>query len=66
MDYAMKNINNAKSLPSRGAWIEIDGRRGWPALPLASLPSRGAWIEIAEMTGTELYAEGRSPHGERG
>ena len=34
-----------KSLPTRGAWIEI-----WYAvlasMPYASLPTRGAWIEI--------------------
>ena len=35
-----------KSLPTRGAWIEI---RPWlPAHPAAqSLPPRGAWIEIS-------------------
>ena len=38
-------VDVPRSLPSRGAWIEIR-----PAIRLdgcgASLPSRGAWIEI--------------------
>ena len=34
-----------KSLPSRGAWIEIT-KVQCPASTQASLPSRGAWIEI--------------------
>ena len=33
------------SLPSRGAWIEIEYNTG-KSLWAASLPSRGAWIEI--------------------
>ena len=36
----------SKSLPSRGAWIEITPQL-LPSLPPVSLPSRGAWIEIA-------------------
>ena len=35
------------SLPSRGAWIEIDWSQRPRSQP-ASLPSRGAWIEITE------------------
>ena len=34
-----------KSLPSRGAWIEIAWRAVWVPWDW-SLPSRGAWIEI--------------------
>ena len=54
-----------KSLPSRGAWIEIFvGQvifvQEW------SLPSRGAWIEIEQATGPGRPRAGRSPHGERG
>ena len=35
-----------KSLPSRGAWIEILLRLISAIRKIASLPSRGAWIEI--------------------
>ena len=35
-----------KSLPVRGAWIEIKTRYPWTALTEASLPVRGAWIEM--------------------
>ena len=54
-----------KSLPSRGAWIEmlvyccID-------VYLSSLPSRGAWIEISQLSSTKGTVVCRSPHGERG
>ncbi len=34
-----------KSLPTRGAWIEIHGRDKIHVY-LESLPTRGAWIEI--------------------
>ena len=43
------DINNAgeyKSLPTRGAWIEIQTLPSRSKTPL-SLPTRGAWIEIA-------------------
>ena len=36
-----------RSLPSRGAWIEIDKAAGLDVDMGLSLPSRGAWIEIA-------------------
>ena len=35
------------SLPSRGAWIEIDVE-SHPFFVFGSLPSRGAWIEITQ------------------
>ena len=38
-------MNNRKSLPVRGAWIEIICRMLERILS-ASLPVRGAWIEI--------------------
>ena len=38
-------INFWRSLPSRGAWIEIAAMRYRGLRPM-SLPSRGAWIEI--------------------
>ena len=36
----------AKSLPSRGAWIEILKLAADGSTTAGSLPSRGAWIEI--------------------
>ena len=45
MKPAHRKTEPLRSLPSRGAWIEIFLRPG--SLPWAwSLPSRGAWIEI--------------------
>ena len=38
----------ARSLPSRGAWIEIHWYGGFSAYN-ESLPSRGAWIEISQI-----------------
>ena len=35
-----------KSLPVRGAWIEIQDAQGHIDITIASLPVRGAWIEI--------------------
>ena len=37
--------SSVKSLPSRGAWIEIE-QALYNKLHGRSLPSRGAWIEI--------------------
>ena len=54
------------SLPSRGAWIEIDAGKHMVPCGGWSLPSRGAWIEIVEEEEVEEEVEGRSPHGERG
>ena len=42
--------NAAKSLPVRGAWIEISLRKKF-AKNLESLPVRGAWIEIMPFSG---------------
>ena len=57
--------DQGESLPSRGAWIEINIAVRSRPLSASSLPSRGAWIEIlpwlAAMVGLR-----RSPHGERG
>ena len=55
-----------RSLPSRGAWIEIGLWRGCGLGLDGSLPSRGAWIEIACPRTWVCIASGRSPHGERG
>ena len=54
------------SLPSRGAWIEIDHSYQSRAGRQGSLPSRGAWIEICNYKEVILHAQRRSPHGERG
>ena len=35
------------SLPTRGAWIEIENVHG-SGIKSRSLPTRGAWIEIVE------------------
>ena len=53
------------SLPSRGAWIEIQYQRA-AAPSTTSLPSRGAWIEIRGVPCCGTPGIGRSPHGERG
>ena len=54
-----------RSLPVRGAWIEIAGGSGggWP---LWSLPVRGAWIEMGGAVTAPLPIPRRSPCGERG
>ena len=49
---------NGESLPSRGAWIEIFGKK-LKHIWTPSLPSRGAWIEIgpiAPCTAVDLVA----------
>ena len=53
-----------KSLPPRGAWIEISGSKGHTSTS-ESLPPRGAWIEISSYVNVKKRAC-RSPHGERG
>ena len=58
-------VDEAGSLPSRGAWIEIDGRAR-PGQMESSLPSRGAWIEITWGLDSIISINSRSPHGERG
>ena len=40
-----------RSLPSRGAWIEIYHAQSRRPETDQSLPSRGAWIEIEQATG---------------
>ena len=54
-----------KSLPVRGAWIEIALGRPICGL-IVSLPVRGAWIEIAPHQRSDPYGRRRSPCGERG
>ena len=54
-----------RSLPSRGAWIEIL-LVGHVVLILWSLPARGAWIEIAADHEPVYIDSSRSPQGERG
>ena len=38
--------NTGGSLPTRGAWIEMEFGEG-PEEQVQSLPTRGAWIEIS-------------------
>ena len=54
------------SLPVRGAWIEIRGRRSTSGSAPRSLPVRGAWIEIFIIRIASKNRFGRSPCGERG
>ena len=42
-------MERPRSLPVRGAWIEIDGNPPLHYRTLQSLPVRGAWIEISGM-----------------
>ena len=54
-----------RSLPTRGAWIEMTRqRRLFPAHQ--SLPTRGAWIEMKSGSKRKRKRKRRSPHGERG
>ena len=56
-----------RSLPPRGAWIEIRYVEYLQSAFGVSLPPRGAWIEI--LNGTESAQAApvrRSPRGERG
>ena len=43
---AEEKTEAVKSLPSRGAWIEISMWTATPSSLKPSLPSRGAWIEM--------------------
>ena len=54
-----------RSLPSRGAWIEIRICAA-PNAASKSLPSRGAWIEISMEVIAARALACRSLHGERG
>ena len=65
-DKLANNVNIRTSLPTRGAWIEIEaGDPAWVD-KMVSLPTRGAWIEIAVGGLIGIYTKRRSPHGERG
>jgi len=54
------------SLPTRGAWIEIEKYPQKINIIQQSLPTRGAWIEIHGLYVICGQLLGRSPHGERG
>ena len=48
---------NRGSLPSRGAWVEINNYSASRGALNESLPSRGAWVEIEELyTAREVKA----------
>ena len=49
---ALKSL--LRSLPTRGAWIEI-GFGGNSPFAAASLPTRGAWIEISWLAGPPAF-----------
>ena len=54
MKYPLKvrGVNLIRSLPVRGAWVEICGL-GWGLRPLpVSLPVRGAWVEMQSGSAT--------------
>ena len=55
-----------RSLPIRGAWIEIRSNGSRSRWGKASLPIRGAWIEIVLSLALTVISSGRSPSGERG
>ena len=61
-----RDLVKERSLPSRGAWIEIVCRSGSESKSDGSLPSRGAWIEIPQAVRPPKSQRCRSPHGERG
>ena len=42
----IRKVQGRRSLPTRGAWIEIPLRWMYSVYPSRSLPTRGAWIEI--------------------
>ena len=52
-----------KSLPSRGAWIEIQPALTGKSYNIASLPSRGAWIEIVCVKNNYIYNESLPSRG---
>ena len=51
-----------KSLPTRGAWIEIKTATKHATTMLASLPTRGAWIEICSFAGSRESKFKVAPH----
>ena len=65
-DSGRQNCCFARSLPVRGAWVEIYCSGGVSAVDGASLPVRGAWVEIALALAKSHKKQGRSPCGERG
>ena len=60
------SAKSGKSLPSRGAWIEIFSDSTTASVTRGSLPSRGAWIEIGSPETPRTGCRCRSPRGERG
>ena len=56
----------SRSLPVRGAWVEITICARRKARKSRSLPVRGAWVEIAATVQRSSSGVRRSPCGERG
>ena len=65
-DSDRQNCYFARSLPVRGAWIEMFGLSRCPRVRASSLPVRGAWIEMRTSCCTVSMSSRRSPCGERG
>ena len=52
--YLLGQHGGLGSLPSRGAWIEIERSNQYMRSNDMSLPSRGAWIEITSTAGIDV------------
>ena len=52
-----QNGSQQRSLPVRGAWVEITARDANLPCVLASLPVRGAWVEIAWQHSVQIIAD---------
>ena len=55
-----------RSLPVRGAWVEISRFTLTRTKKHRSLPVRGAWVEIEKLGDLKAFTMSRSPCGERG
>ena len=52
-----------KSLPTRGAWIEIEDKGNLDRVLAVSLPTRGAWIEIKDCEWHDVWPESLPTRG---
>ena len=55
-----------RSLPVRGAWVEMVFLKVGGGWRISSLPVRGAWVEMRRRRPVRLMMARRSPCGERG
>ena len=58
--------HGCKSLPVRGAWVEIAVKPAFARVKISSLPVRGAWVEMRREHPCKPILCSRSPCGERG